>query len=269
MVGAIYRFTVGVFRCTAIDDDAGGNRNVLLIETDQQKLLIDTGTGDSTQPPGQLLACLAELEVAPSAIDCVIISHADYDHGAGLVDIAGNRIFPNARIVMSPREWSFWALRKQRFPRMADLIAAVGNETAELADRVPYERLPNLREYVEFVEPEDEVVAGIRLLAAPGHTPGMVTVVLESQGQLCFFIADIYYGWSNEQQAPGAPKIIGDPAFHAVADLDPAQALISRDQIFTRAIAANALLMATHVPFPGLGHVIHHGDQWAWVPLRT
>jgi hypothetical protein len=82
-----------------------------------------------------------------------------------------------------------------------------------------------------------------------------------------FFIADIYYGWSAEQQASGAPKIIGDPAFHALADLDPAQAIRSRDDIFGRAIAANALLMATHVPFPGLGRVIRHGDQWAWLPL--
>jgi hypothetical protein len=30
--------------------------------------------------------------------------------------------------------------------------------------------------------------------------------------------------------------------------------------------ADRTLIASTHIPFPGVGHVVHAGDAYAWVP---
>lgn len=107
---------------------------------------------------------------------------------------------------------------------------------------------------------------GVCALAAPGHTPGMIAIELTSGAERLIFIADIYYGWDYRAGPSDTPKPIGDPAWHAALDVDPAQALEARDRIFAYASDTNALLMASHVRFSGLGHVRRHDLGWQWVP---
>ena len=90
MSNDLFRFNVGHFSCIALQDDVEGNTNVLLINTGQHRVLIDTGNGDATSPPGQLLDRLSAVGMSPAEIDVVILSHADFDHARNRSDSSCN-----------------------------------------------------------------------------------------------------------------------------------------------------------------------------------
>jgi glyoxylase-like metal-dependent hydrolase (beta-lactamase superfamily II) len=80
-----FKFRVGGFECMVIHDgDANDwDRNVLLIKTGQQNVLIDTGNGIDLTPRGFLLDRLQAVDISPADVDVVILSHADWDHIGG------------------------------------------------------------------------------------------------------------------------------------------------------------------------------------------
>ena len=62
------------------------------------------------------MARLVAADSSPAAIDVVILSHADWDHIAGVVLESGKVAFPKARFVLSRAEWDFWASKPERLP---------------------------------------------------------------------------------------------------------------------------------------------------------
>lgn len=266
MNAAVFHFSIGTLSCLALRDDNTDDYNILLVTTEQGRVLIDTGSGDAVSPPGRLLERLEGLGIAPAAIDVVILSHADLDHVGGSVDHQGAPVFPNARYVLTQDEWAFWTSHGVRFPSRDPVVGLFGEEATQLTETAPSTRVAQLQDKWQLIASDAEILPGIRALAAPGHTPGMIAIELTSGGDRLIFIADIYYGWDYRADPGDTPKLIGDPAWHAALDVDPIRALESRDRIFAYAMDNNALLMASHVHFPGLGHVRHHDAGWQWIP---
>src|SRR4029453_890246 len=58
----------------------------LLVKTDDQLILVDTGAGGLAPTTGQLLPNLRSIDVAPEAIDTVILTHGHPDHIGGILD---------------------------------------------------------------------------------------------------------------------------------------------------------------------------------------
>src|SRR6185503_13913225 len=81
--------------------------NLLYVKTPQHQFLIDAGVGKSPFDPesDELANDLRGLGIDPAGIDSVIITHAHWDHYAGLHDSAGNLTFPNARYFINKIEW--------------------------------------------------------------------------------------------------------------------------------------------------------------------
>ena len=256
-----FHFTIGSLKCLAINDGERGNANCLLIDTGLHKVLLETGCGDGTTPPGLLLERLQAVGISPTAIDVVIVSHADADHIGGAVDADGNLIFPQARYFLSPEEWAFWSSDTQRVRPNALFDEA----TVQWANHLPKQRLPYLREKVTLVSADAEVVPGIRTIALPGHTPGMIATVIASGNEQLHFIGDVVYDIDLGEEG----KIVGNPEFHAAVDFDPAQARVTRDRLFAQAARNRTLLMAYHTPFPGLGYVGQESSGWRWLPLAA
>lgn len=253
----IVPFRIGSFECVALRDGDDWDRNILLIKTGDHHILIDTGLGREREPiPALLLERLALAGTSADEIDVVILTHADWDHTQGAVDANGQPAFPNARYVLTRDERAFWSSNPER--HLPD--DRYDEDFRRFARTFPQTRLAQLRDHLELVAGGAEIVPGIRMLAAPGHTPGHAVVAVSSEAEQLLCIADL---------TVADPKDIENPNWFNIYDFDRAHGSATRARIFQQAANEGTLLMAYHFPFPGLGHVTPQGEAWRWQPLET
>ena len=164
-------------------------------------------------------------------------------------------MFPHARYVLARAEWDFWSSKPERL-RPSD---AYDEAFRQLGKILPEKRLAQLRDKLELIDPRTEIVPGIRSIPAPGHTPGYTVISVSSGDDRFFFIGDLLYD----------PKDIEDPHWYSIFDFDPEQVVVTRKQIFELAVKEHALLLAYHLPFPGLGYILQNGQGWHWQTFES
>src|SRR6201991_2003930 len=140
-----YRYKVGIYECTSINDGArtfplpdkfvvNASKdealaaadaaympkgmvtipfNPQLINTGSKLILIDAGNGVANLEPskgavGRTLQNLAAAGVDPKSIDIVLLSHLHPDHTNGIRAADGSIAFPNAEIMVPSGGWGFW-----------------------------------------------------------------------------------------------------------------------------------------------------------------
>jgi glyoxylase-like metal-dependent hydrolase (beta-lactamase superfamily II) len=144
-------------------------------------VMIDTGLGEF--PPYRPWAehvesddALAAAQVDPIAVRTVVHTHLHADHAGGAVP-GGRPRFPNAIHHVHPADWSFFARPEN-----------VGGYTA----RGPMGELEGLG-MVDLTEDDHEVAPGVRVVHAPGHTPGHRVAILEMGGRTVAFTGDLLH----------------------------------------------------------------------------
>lgn len=254
MDNGIFWFKVGSFSCAAIRDLDDWEVNVLLVDTGQHRVLIDAGCGNTVSPAGRLAERLQAAVVPPDTINTVILTHADFDHIGGVIDKQDALAFPSARLILSRQEWNFWASKPERLrPGVAvdeGLRGLMG---------VSYLRLGQLRDRLELVDSGIEIVPGIQIIAAPGHTPGYSIVVVASAERKLMYIGDLIRD----------AKDIENDSWYSVFDYDPEVVVKTQQGLLAQASREQMLVMASHMPFPGLGHVAQRAPGWYWTTLAA
>ena len=110
----------------------------------------------------------------------------------------------------------------------------------------------------DLVPVDHRLDGGIRLDPTPGHTPGHVSVVVESEGQQAVITGDMIH--TPVQIAERRP-VVGLRLRPAAPRPTPAAHFLSR-------YADGALVIGTHWGGPGAGRIRTDGGQWAVDPVR-
>ena len=119
--------------------------------------------------------------------------------------------------------------------------------------------LPPIRQHLLLVEPPCEVVPGVSVVAAAGHTPRQMAVVVASEGEHVLAMAD----------AVLLPIQSEHPDGYAPVDLWPETTTATRVELLARAADKHMVVFAPHFAFPSLGHIARAREAWCWEPLPS
>ncbi len=251
-----FRYDIGEFECIVVSDGtliSQGSENeevfglnCLFIDSGDHKILIDTGCGDGFQSTAGRLAENLEAEgIRSSDIDRIIFTHGHIDHAGGSFDSKGRPIFPGARYITSEREWNYW------------VTPPGSNELQNMFFGPARKNLVPIRDQFDLVKDNVEILPGIKLIAAPGHTPGIVMVDITSDGKRLLCIGDVIHSQLE----------FIHPEYLESFDVTPDQALKTRAQILSDVAKSRVLVFACHFAFPGLGHITRKKGVFTWQPI--
>jgi len=221
----------------------------LLIETDGNRILVDTGYGDkisdkqrsylSLKGERRLLHNLETLGVNPEDVEMVVNTHLHDDHCGGNTqyDQDGEPVptFPRAAYCIQRLE-----LAEAKFPN--ERTSAVYHRE----DIEPLERSGQLR----VLDGDARLTDHVRVMLTPGHTPGHQCVVIESEGQTAIFLGDLA-SW---------PIHIEELACVAAYDVQPLLSIETKRRIAHWAVDNRVLLIFEHHPEIVAGY-LHRTEQ--------
>jgi len=283
-----YRYKVGSFECTSINDGARTFPmpdtfvknvpkeqalaaaeaaympkgmvtvpfNPQLINTGGKLVLIDCGNGvanleSSKGAVGRTLQNLAAAGVDPKSIDVVLMSHLHPDHTNGIRAADGSMAFANAEIMVPAKDWEFWMSEDNA--AKAESNAMMKNYFANV--RKIYAGIENK---VTRYDWDKEVVTGITSIAAPGHTPGHTAFAVVSGNSRVLIQSDV----------TNIPELfLRNPDWHVAFDVDPMAAQATRHKFYDMAVSEKAQVVGFHFTFPSIGYVEKDGGKYRLVPV--
>jgi glyoxylase-like metal-dependent hydrolase (beta-lactamase superfamily II) len=230
-----------------------GHVNTLLIKSGGKTLLIDTGCGTLFGPgTGKMIENMQRAGVDAGTIDHLLITHIHPDHVGGL--LSGIDALNGTQLHVSDTERKFWAepdLSKSILPdEMKAQIAGGGKSFVDM--------LAKAGDRAIGFEGKKELLPGVTVEPAPGHTPGHAIVQISSGNDSVLYIADCVHM---------APFQFVHPEWKLGFDTDANEAIETRKKIYDRCATDRVLVAGAHLPFPGFGHIDRVGDRYAWVPI--
>ena len=231
-----------------VDDDGTLRMSVhaLLVEAPGLRLVVDTCIGND-KPRNLLrrvplatsfLQHMADAGWPRDSVDAVVCTHLHVDHVGWNTMKDGDAwvpTFPNARYLIGAAEHAHWtrAGDDDQQEILGDSVQPIFD--AGLADLVAMDHR---------LSPE------VRLMPTTGHTPGHVSVVIESEGETAVITGDMMHH----------PCQVAHPEWLDRFDDDNAAAELTRRAFVEGFADRPVLIIGTHFPAPTAGHIRRDGS---------
>jgi glyoxylase-like metal-dependent hydrolase (beta-lactamase superfamily II) len=228
-----------------VDDDGNLVLSVhaLAIAAGDRRMIVDTCVGEHGSPGMELapnssfLGDLAAAGFPREAVDTVICTHLHFDHvgwNTMRVDGAWVPTFPNARYVLCDAEWEHWRTEED-----APFTATLGDAVQPVFDAG----------LADLVRSDHRITDEIRLEATHGHTPGHVSVVIESRGQRALITGDFAHH----------PVQFAEVGWFSIADSDSVASTATRRRVVDELASTGVLVIGTHFAPPTAGLLVRDG----------
>ena len=147
--------------------------------------------------------------------------------------------FTNARYLLPRADFDFFADAEnaERFPHIKDQVLPLVNLGL-----------------VDLVEPEQDLSPELRLWSTPGHTPGHVSILINSAGAKGIILGDVAH----------SPVQVYETDWASRPDIDPDQARATRHSVFDRLEQEGLTVAAGHFPEPGFGKLVRVEGRRIW-----
>jgi len=228
--------------------------HALVVEAPGRRIIVDTCIGNDKQRAfadwsnlqTHFLQDLAAEGFARESIDTVLCTHLHVDHvgwNTMLVDGQWLPTFENARYLVAEQEYAHWSAEGDSEQRqvMADSVAPI--DAAGLID---------------LVATDAQICDEISLLPTHGHTPGHVSIQIQSKGEKALITGDFVHH----------PCQLARPHWAAAVDTDAQQSTATRLREFAGAADGDTLIIGTHFASPSAGYIHSDGDVWKLVTER-
>jgi glyoxylase-like metal-dependent hydrolase (beta-lactamase superfamily II) len=224
----------------------------ILIQLDGVTTLVDTNDYAATMtpdneylipdytPPPPIATQLANLGVAAETVDHIIITHAHWDHFAGVTYLDGGAPsprYPRARVYLGQPDWDDDDIQTA--------LAQLDSLEARTLGVI------QARGLLELTTSERAVAPGVTIIPTPGETPGHQIVRIQSGGATAYILGDLVHHAAEIEHPDWMVKWA-----------TPADMLASRQRFIAAALPENALLIAAHIPTLGRLEQTATGVRW-------
>ena len=229
--------------------------HALIVDTGKYRIVVDTCIGNDKErniPTWSHLQTdfLKQLTAAGyprESIDYVLCTHLHVDHvgwNTMLVDGEWLPTFPNARYLIGETEWRYWDANEdesQYGPVLADSVRPVVDAGL-----------------VDLVATDHQLCTEVSLQSTPGHTPGHVSIKIESAGQSALITGDCIHH----------PVQMTRTDWCSSADYDQSEGRLTRESLLAELVDQDTLVIGTHFATPTAGHVKALPDGGYWLKVE-
>jgi glyoxylase-like metal-dependent hydrolase (beta-lactamase superfamily II) len=178
---------------------------------------------------GRLPAALAACGVEPADVTDVVLTHLHYDH-IGWTSTDGAAFFPNATVRCAAADADYFLAGPPEESTLSLIFRAMPAR----------ERLGPVLDRLETWDSDRNILPGVDVRLAPGHTPGSSVVVLSDGGARAMLLGDMIH----------CPLELMDDDFDLLVDHDEDLARKVRQAYARELEGEDIAVAASH--FPGL-----------------
>lgn len=234
-----------------------------LVETPTHKILVDSGVGNCKKRSFSVFDEMSTdyLERLTrkwpiDEIDVVVATHLHVDHVGWNTTLSDGKwvpTFPNAEHI--------WVRAEVEY--QADLVAELRSKGTDSGDAIGTwddSVQPILdADLVTLVENDAAIAPGVTLLPTPGHTPGHVSVLIESMGSSAVITGDMMSG----------PYQIPRHDWNGNHEADSVQAAATRFEFVDRFADTSTIVIGSHFGTPAGGRIVREGSTYRFSPAAA
>ena len=224
----------------------------LVVETPTRRIVVDTGLGNAKEGRnvptwnnrnGPFLETMTEAGFPPDSIDTVLCTHLHVDHvGWNTTLIAGQWVptFANARYVFGKPEYEYWRDHSVE----PDKAAVFSDSVKPIAEAGK----------ADLVASDARLCDEISLIPTPGHSPGHMSILIQSDGEQGLLTGDVAHH----------PCQMAHLDWSSTADSDPGKSPATRRELFSRFADKPVLVIGGHY---NAGHIKREGKAFKFIAL--